>query len=306
MKKLISLFAILAMVFSMQSCINSGDTPDATQTIALKGYNHIHEPAKVDAPLRNKAAKYEMDINLSQMTMTLKATGAIESDGEEISLGFNNIALKYDKTNGGFSFSLPEATPVASDGNNYKVTDLNRSIAAYALSNSATSSMVTAITVLQISYTVNDKYDIFATLQTSTSATPEIYYTNCSTTTSAEGIAPFTTTVTTYLVNFITSTKANVTIVSAQFAQRMPQMTMVFPGVDVEMTASGYVFKADELIPKISDTPMPSHKVTNFRMETSSKGAVASVAFNCNIKGLNYSVAAMGKLLPSAKQNSEK
>ena len=50
MKKLISLFAILAMVFSMQSCINSGDTPDATQTIALKGYNHIHEPAKVDAP----------------------------------------------------------------------------------------------------------------------------------------------------------------------------------------------------------------------------------------------------------------
>ena len=62
-----------------------------------------------------------MDINLSQMTMTLKATGAIESDGEEISLVFNNIALKYDKTNGGFSFSLPEATPVASDGNNYKV-----------------------------------------------------------------------------------------------------------------------------------------------------------------------------------------
>ena len=54
MKKLISLFAILAMVFSMQSCINSGDTPDATQTIALKGYNHIHEPAKVDAPLRSK------------------------------------------------------------------------------------------------------------------------------------------------------------------------------------------------------------------------------------------------------------
>ena len=226
MKKLISLFAILAMVFSMQSCINSGDTPDATQTIALKGYNHIHEPAKVDAPLRNKAAKYEMDINLSQMTMTLKATGAIESDGEEISLVFNNIALKYDQTNGGFSFSLPEATPVASDGNNYKVTDLNGSIAAYALSNSATSSMVTAITVLQISYTVNDKYDIFATLQTSTSATPEIYYTNCSTTTSAEGIAPFTTTVTTYLVNFITSTKANVTIVSAQFAQRMPQIRL--------------------------------------------------------------------------------
>ena len=320
MKKLISLFAILAMVFSMQSCINSGDTPDATQTIALKGYNHIHEPAKVDAPLRNKAAKYEMDINLSQMTMskyemdinlsqmtmTLKATGAIESDGEEISLVFNNITLKYDQTNGGFTFSLPEATPVASDGNNYKVTDLNGSIAAYALSNSTRSSMVTAITVLQISYTVNDKYDIFATLQTSTSATPEIYYTNCSTTTSAEGIAPFTTTVTTYLVNFITSTKANVTIVSAQFAQRMPQMTMVFPDVDVEMTASGYVFKADELIPKISDTPMPNYKVTNFRMETSSKGAVASVAFNCNIRGLNYSVAAMGKLLPSAKQNSEK
>ena len=110
MKKLISLFAILAMVFSMQSCINSGDTPDATQTIALKGYNHIHEPAKTDAPLRNKAAKYEMDINLSQMTMTLKATGAIESDGEEISLVFNNIALKYDQTNGGFTFSLPEAT----------------------------------------------------------------------------------------------------------------------------------------------------------------------------------------------------
>ena len=121
MKKLISLFAILAMVFSMQSCINSGDTPDATQTIALKGYNHIHEPAKVDAPLRNKAEKYEKDINHSQITMTLKATGAIESDGEEISLVFNNIALKYDQTNGGFSFSLPEATPVASDGNNYKV-----------------------------------------------------------------------------------------------------------------------------------------------------------------------------------------
>lgn len=304
MKKLISLFAILAMVFSMQSCINSGDTPDATQTIALKGYNHIFEPAKTDAPLRNKAAKYEMTINLSQMTMTLKATGALESDGEEISLVFNNIALKYDQSNGGFSFSLPEATPVASNGKDYKVTDLNGSIAAYALS--STRSMATAITVLQISYSVNDKYDIFATVQTSTSATPEIYYTNCSTTTSAAGIDPFTTTVTTYLVNFVSSTKANVTIISAQFAQRMPQMTMVFPDVDVEMTASGYIFKKDELIPKIGDTPMPNYKVTNFRMETTSKGAVASVAFNCSIKGLNYSVAAMGKLLPSAKQNSEK
>ena len=53
MKKLISLFAILAMVFSMQSCINSGDTPDATQTIALKGYNHIHAPAQQGGKIRN-------------------------------------------------------------------------------------------------------------------------------------------------------------------------------------------------------------------------------------------------------------
>ena len=290
----------MAMIFSLQSCISSNENEGYNFSVNLKGYNHINEIG-VENSLRLKAAKYALAIDVANMTMDLDVTGAYVSDGEEITLYFRDVKLSYSQTEG-YSFSLQEVTPTSSNGRVYKITNFSGKISFYALSNSSESTSYTQITVLQAGYTIDSQYEVFTTCETSMTSLPEIYYTNCSTTTTAatDGISPFSTTVTTYLVNFTSSTEADVYVRSAQFAQRMPQMTMVFPSVKVSLTENGYVLSADEITPKINDTPMPSYKVTDFNMQMLSKGSSAKVKFNCNISDVDYTVNASCKLLPEA------
>ena len=305
MKRLLSIFAILAMVFSIQSCIGNSDNPDYTQSVQLKGYNHIYEPDKTDNPVRNKTAKCVLDVNISQMTMTLASTGAIESDGEEITLTFTDIPMKYSQSKG-FSFELPTTTPVSSDGKDYKVSNLKGTFVTYGISDNTT---MVAINVLQLSYTVDNKYVITTTMQTpidTDSKAPQYYFVNSSTTTTAAGLEPFSTTVTSYLVYLTAADKADVRIINAQFAQRMPQMTMVFADVPVKLTAEGYELEAETIVPKINDTPQPNYEVKNFKMNITDNASTATVVFNCNIMDAAYTTRANCLLLPTVKSSTEK
>lgn len=305
MKRLLSIFAILAMVFSVQSCIGSSDSPDQTASVSLKGYNHIYEPGQADNPVRNKTAKCDLEVNLSKMTMTVASTGALASDGEEITLTFTNVPMKYSQAKG-FTFELPTTTPLSSDGKEHKVSNLKGTFVTYGISDNT--SMI-AINVLQLSYTVDGQYVVNTTMQSpidNDSKVPQLYFTNCSTTTTAEGLDPFSTTVTTYLVYFTAADKADVRIFNAQFAQRMPQLTMVFPDVPVKFTAEGYVLDAETVVPKINDTPQPGYEVKNFQMNITDNASLATVVFNCNIKDAAYTTRANCKLLPEVKSSTEK
>lgn len=295
MKRLLSIFAVMAMVLSMQSCIGSSDTPDYNQSISLKGYNHVTEITSSSSDnVRLKAAKYNIGINMTANTLDLDITGAFDANGDETTMYLKNIKFSYSATTG-FTFSLAEATPTSSDGTEHKITGLNGNITQWAIVNSDQTAYF-YMSLLQISYTLDSKYDVFATIETSTGTSPEVLFTNCSTTTTAESVSPFSTTVTTYMITFNSTTSANVTLRSAQFSQRMPQTSMVFPNIPVTLTKDGYVLEAAEITPTINDTPMPSYKISNFKLEATNKGTVANTSFNCTISDVLYTVKGYGTM----------
>lgn len=289
------------MVLSMQSCIGSSDTPDYNQSISLKGYNHVTDlTSSADNNIYLKAAKYNIGINMTAYTIDLDITGTFSESGDETTLHFKDIKYTYSATTG-FSFSLAEATPTSSDGTEHKVTNLNGNITQWAIVNSDQTSYF-YMSLLKINYTLDSKYEVFATIETSTGTSPEVLFTNCSTTTTAENVSPFSTTVTTYMITFNSTTSANVTLRNAQFSQRMPQTSMVFPNIPVKLTQDGYILEAGEITPTINDTPMPSYKISNFKLETSSKGTVVNTSFNCTISDVPYTVKGYGSI--SAKSST--
>ncbi len=297
MKKLLSIFAVLAMVLMTQSCVGSSDTPDYNQSISLKGYNHINELTSTDNPIRLKAAKYNIGINMGDYTMDIDITGAYDASGDETTLYFKKIKYSYSSTTG-FTFSLAEATPTSSDGTEHKVTDLKGNITQWAILNSGESTYF-FLSLLQISYTLDSKYEVFATIETSTSTLPEVLFTNCSTKTTAESVSPFSTTVTTYMVKFNSTTNADVILRNAQFSQRMPQTSMVFPNLPVTLTKDGYVIEAAEITPTVNDTPMASYKISNFKFEATNKGTISNTSFNCTISDVPYTVTGYGTMKPT-------
>lgn len=80
--------------------------------------------------------------------------------------------------------------------------------------------------------------------------------------------ASFTSTKTTYEV-IIDYEKmiADVKVNGALFAQNMPPMNMVFPGIAVEMKDGGFVLKSERLIPTINGDPFPRFAITKFSMD---------------------------------------
>lgn len=296
--KLIHLLAIIAMAISIQSCDSNGDS--GTQTFTIDGYSRVHTLG--DNNISNKKTRYEISTNLSKMEMTLKATCAIDGE-EDVTLLFEDVALTFAPGTG-LVFSTANATPVASDGKEYAVTNLHGTIASYLVP--ATSSTNTSIiNMLQISYTVNGKYEVSATAHTSAADVPQLLYANCSTTASTDGIAPFTTSATQFRIDMTSATEADVTVLSAQFYDKMPQQTIVLPKVSVTTTSDGYILKADELTPTINGTTAAAYKIKGFRMVTTNNCQTASVAFTCSVNDRDYTVSASCQLIPVIKVDQD-
>lgn len=304
MKKLLTLFALLAMVFVLPSCDDNGGDNDFKQGLILLGYNHIYEPNNPESQARNKAGNYKCVFNHSKNTVTITATGAFESDGDRVSLTFEDVPFTFSATKG-YTFSLAEATPTASDGGTYKVTNLTGSVISYVLDVS-TESRLNANTVMQISFTLDGKYEVFSVLQTMTTGTAEIHFTNCDTAIRQDGEVRYSSESVTYLVSFTSSNTADVTAYNTRLTPSMKETTVTFKNVPVVTTAEGYHLTADLIIPMTGNEQLTSYPVKNFSMDITDKATIASVAFNCESAGTVYAAESQCRLLPEVIKNDNK
>lgn len=297
MKKLLTMLALLAMVFTLPSCNDKEGDTDVKQGLILLGYNHIYEPGNADNAVRNKAAKYKCVFNFSKSTLELEITGAFDNGGDQVSLTLEDVPFKFSATKG-YTFSIADATPTASDGGTYKVTNLNGSVISYVLDVN-TESRLNANTVMQISFTLDGKYDVYSVLQTMSSSSPEIHYTNCSTSISQDGSERYSSTGITYLVNFTSSKKADVTAYNTRLTPGMQETAVTFKDVTVELTAEGYHLAAELIVPMDGDSPLTGYQVKDFSMDIADKGATATVKFNCENAGKTYTTDTECRLLPT-------
>ncbi len=73
---------------------------------------------------------------------------------------------------------------------------------------------------------------------------------------------------------------ASIDIRGAKFAENMPAMDMVFPGVEFEVSRTGYDLNADSLIPEIAGVPYPNYSITGLHGEALFETGL-NLQFNC-------------------------
>lgn len=296
MKKFSLLLALTVLITSMTSCLESGDEPSYSTTLNYVGYNHVHNPETNESTL--KATSYVLVMDFINMTLDLQISSGYTPDSEPVTIQMKGLKLTMDKE--GYKFTSAEKTPDAvSSGRpeDYIVRNLSGRISSYFYQDQEIGS-VREVIVLETSYRISDKYDVFACTQTP-------YFPNCETVTRGDS-EPYTSTTATYEIELTDTKTANVKINNIRFHKQMPQITMTVEKVPVELLPYGYRLKIDEVIPKISDVPADDYKITNFETTVSSNGTAMTLGFNCNYKGTPHMVSATGSQYPEIEDNNDK
>lgn len=104
----------------------------------------------------------------------------------------------------------------------------------------------------------------------------------------------FTTKETSYLITFLSDSKAEIMVKNAKFAQNMPSVgDMVFSGLDVTYNEDGFVLTSASLIPTIAGVPYPSFAISDLRMEVDLEElGDADFTFKCSAFGQVFTVVA--------------
>lgn len=115
----------------------------------------------------------------------------------------------------------------------------------------------------------------------------------------------FNTKETSYLITFLSDTKAEITVKNAKFAQNMPSVgDMVFSNLNVAYNEDGFVLRSPSLIPTIAGVPYPSFAISDLRMEVDLEDlGDADFTFKCSAFGQVFTVDADDmNCLPLAKK----
>ena len=104
----------------------------------------------------------------------------------------------------------------------------------------------------------------------------------------------FNTKETSYLITFLSDTKAEITVKNAKFAQNMPSVgDMVFSNLNVAYNEDGFVLTSSSLIPTIAGVPYPSFAISDLRMEVELEDlGDADFTFKCSAFGQVFTVDA--------------
>ena len=115
----------------------------------------------------------------------------------------------------------------------------------------------------------------------------------------------FNTKETSYLITFLSDTKAEITVKNAKFAQNMPSVgDMVFSNLNVAYNEDGFVLTSPSLITTIAGVPYPSFAISDLRMEVDLEDlGDADFTFKCSAFGQVFTVDADDmNCLPLAKK----
>lgn len=284
MKKLFLSFCI-AIAAIMTSCVETSE-PSYTMTGNYACYNNISNIA--NNTQRLSAGAYVLDMDFGKSTVGITAKVYLNEGDELTEMNFGTLDLKVSDK--GYVFSADVVNSSSSNLQGHSITNLQGRIYVYYVSNG--SGQLAEMTLYSISYTVDGQYMV-----NTVNRTP--YFYSEETKTTSPNAEDFKTSLTRYQVEFKSTSKADVTIINAKFANAMPQQTFVLKDMPVEVTPNGYKIAASEVTPYINDVAANSYKMKDFLLNATSYGSTAAVSFNYTDKnGTTYTVSATGSVYP--------
>ena len=237
-KNLIPFVAII-LSFAMTSCLGNNNEEN-TQSLTVKCYNQIQN----ENGLNLTSANYVFNFNFGQNKIDITS---FDTDICPVSYKISDVTLTWD-SNKGYCFSSAAPTiTTAQDGalSDLHITDLYGQYTG---------------TTIKMRYTVNGETVVYASpigdqfLYSTTVTTPE------------NGSSEFVWNDATYEISYdISKMAATLYIKNIKFAEKMPLTIteMVADGLSITPSVYGLKISAEEITPKINDTPYPNYKLSN-------------------------------------------
>lgn len=288
--KIFKLFLASILTVLMTSCL--GNTKNTvTQDFSPYCLSYVLDTTTGDNVV-SSGATYKLVNNFDDGTLDIDISGVKMPNGTYIAFDIKGTRYGYND-NGAMSLYVPSSSFLAG-GETHTVTDLRLEYYSRYLGNQS-------FPMLLLSYMIDSRYFVRVIYNPA-------YYWGPTTVTDQDGKVFVNTDQTSfYGVQFDLDTKkASFAALGAKFAEGMPSLNMMFKDIEYTMDAYGYKMEKAELTPTIGDTPYPSYKITDFKME-GYWGGVQYVTFTCTIdtervKG-TYRVATSLQIVPPTQSN---
>ena len=289
--KFFRLFLASVLGVIMTSCF--GDTNNTvTQDFSPYCLSYVVDINTGESSI-SSGATYKVVNNLDNGTLDVEISGVKMPNGTYMAFDIKDKRFSYNDK-GAMVLNVPATTFLAGAAT-HTVTDFKLEFYSRYLGNQA-------FPMLLLNYMIDNQYFVRVIYNPS-------YYWGTTTVTDQDGKVFTNSDVNSfYGIQFNLETKkADLGVFGAKFATGMPSMNMMFKGLDYTIDAYGYKITKDELIPTIGDTPYPSYKITDFKME-GYWGGVQYISFTCTIdtdrvKG-QYRVEASVQIVPPTQSTN--
>jgi len=290
MKKTILLLATVLLSINLQSCLNNGDDPEITQTVAFVGYNHLTDLN--DNSVALKASRYTIFLDITAQKADVTIESSYTPEGDPFIIKMAGLDLKT--ADNAYTISATDVTPEVTEGNpaDYIVRNLDIKITPRYTTDE--NGQTVDASILEATYRLADNYSAFY-------CDTKPHFIDCETTTGTLGSEAYTSTSTTYDVTLNNSKSATVVINNAQFDRNMPKMTITLRDIPVALTRSGYQLNTESIVPEINDIPLENYTMTDVSFEVYKNATAMSLRFKCNTQGAQYSTNASGSVYPDTE-----
>lgn len=274
----------MMIVIGLSSCL--GDTNN-TLTQDFTNYCVTYVQDAAGQSVMTAGTGYKVVTNVDKGTMNVEITNLRLPNNTNVNITLADQKYGFN-TQGATTLSVPSYVSVA-NGTSHTVTSFKMEMYSRYLAGQS-------YPILVMSYTVDALYDVRVIYNPS-------YYWGTTTVTDENGNVYENKEVTSfYGVQFNTEThKALFGCIGAKFAESMPAMNMTFSNLEYDVNTYNYLVTGTDITPLIGDTPYPSFKITDFRLD-GVWGGNQYLSFKCTIdteklKG-TYTVRATLSIIP--------
>lgn len=290
--KYLSTLLILTMSIFMVAC--GDDDTKNIQSFTISQTNKVTSASSTS--IYSAEYRYEIDYTSGKMNIT---AGNVRFSPMMPAITFTIKDIPFTYTVNGINLSATNVTPEVTG---YDSTDIKYVITSISgrIVNSSVSTGITSV----LTYTINDKYTVVAY------PSPMLFEFNSET--AVTGGLPFSSTDVYYAVKLDETTNtAALYIYGAKFAEAMQATNMVFRGINVEATTTGYNLSCEELIPSLlkdnaTPAPMENYPISNVTAtvidDKMNLEFICTRIENDNIIG-TYTVSANASILPTIQLN---
>ncbi len=263
----VKLLALALLPVLITACNNDDET--TTEQSYSNCINFVTDNLTGEQNLSTEGS-YTIKFNYTASTADISVKNLrLTSDGSLINFDLTGLSWAYD-SDGVKKISATSVTPTSNGSalSGYTVENLSFSMLDRYMNTGE------YIPVINMSMTINGEYALVVV------PSQLVYFGSTVVTTLASG-SIYTNDIPYYLINFDASTQtASIGIVSAQFAEEMPEMDMIFAGIDFTLAGTSFSLNCDSLIPTVGGTPYPDYEITDLSGWATYSGG-GTLSFNC-------------------------